>query len=167
MTIATKHITTHKLMRAYAQRKIGSCKKQTTHIQRFLMRVSLSKERAPAVNHHPNKKNVCQTLSRHRMVSTRHRLCREEALGTGQDGNEYVPDGYWPPMPAPTRSKPIPLGYPLKQTGMEFIPYPHPTGNPRVFHTRQYNSSTPFTCTNITTLSKLNTITFSKCINSR
>jgi hypothetical protein len=47
-----------------------------------------------------------------------------------QDGNGYVPDGYWPPMPAPTRSKPIPLGYPLKQTGMEFIPYPHPTGNP-------------------------------------
>ncbi|KXG39738.1 hypothetical protein SORBI_3001G430300 [Sorghum bicolor] len=31
--------------------------------------------------------------------------------------------------PYPHPSKPIPSGYPRKQTGKKFIPYPHPTGN--------------------------------------
>jgi len=46
-----------------------------------------------------------------------------------RNGNGYVPGGYWPPVPAPARSKPIPSGYPRKQTGKKFIPYPHPMGN--------------------------------------
>ena len=46
-----------------------------------------------------------------------------------KDGNGYVPDGYWPPVPAPARSKSYPSGYPYPQTGRKFIPYPHPTGN--------------------------------------
>jgi hypothetical protein len=53
----------------------------------------------------------------------------EEVIATPRNGNGYVPDGYWPPVPAPARSKPIPSGYPRKQTGKKFIPYPHPTGN--------------------------------------
>jgi hypothetical protein len=53
----------------------------------------------------------------------------EEVIATPRNGNGYVPDGYWPPVPAPARSKSIPSGYPRKQTGKKFISYPHPTGN--------------------------------------
>ena len=47
-----------------------------------------------------------------------------------QNGNGYVPDGYWPPVPTPARSKSYPSGYPYPQAGRKFISYPYPTGNP-------------------------------------
>ena len=34
-----------------------------------------------------------------------------------QDGNGYVPDGYWPPAPAPVRSKSYPVGLPVPVGG--------------------------------------------------
>jgi len=55
-----------------------------------------------------------------------------------QDGNGYIPDGYWPPVPASARSKSYPSGYPYPQTGRKFIPYQHPMGNP---HPTIYPSS--------------------------
>jgi len=54
-------------------------------------------------------------------------LVPAQARVAARNGNGDIPDGYWPPAPA--RSKPIPSGYPRKQTGKKFIPYPHPIGN--------------------------------------